>query len=74
MKDNPYQPMLATIENIKEEVGGQRAIKTFRIKFQDKDLQKNFDYNPGQCAMVSILGKGECMFAISCSWCQRPIW
>jgi len=67
MKDNPYQPMLATIENIKEEVGGQRAIKTFRIKFQDKNLQKNFDYNPGQCAMVSILGKGECMFAISSS-------
>ena len=49
MKENPYQPNLATIESIKEEVGGERAIKTFRLKFQDNDLQKNFTYQPGQC-------------------------
>ena len=67
MKENPYQPNLATIESIKEEVGGERAIKTFRLKFQDKDLQKNFTFQPGQCSMVSLLGQGECMFAISSS-------
>ena len=42
MIENPYQPMLATIENVKEEVGGQRAIKTFRLKFKDKEVQKSF--------------------------------
>jgi NAD(P)H-flavin reductase len=67
MKENPYQPNLATIESIKDEVGGERAIKTFRMKFQDPNLQKNFTFEPGQCAMVSLLGKGECMFAISSS-------
>jgi NAD(P)H-flavin reductase len=67
MNENPYQPWLATIDSVKEEVGGQRAIKTFKIKFQDKNLQKNFAFKPGQCAMISLLGKGECMFAISSS-------
>jgi len=67
MIENPYQPNLATIESIKEEVGGERSIKTFRLKFQDKTIQKNFTFQPGQCAMVSLLGKGECMFAISSS-------
>ena len=67
MNENPYQPWLATIDSGQEEVGGQRAIKTFKIKFQDKNLQKNFAFKPGQCAMISLLGKGECMFAISSS-------
>ena len=67
MNENPYQPWLAAIDSVKEEVGGQRAIKTFKIKFQDKNLQKNFAFKPGQCAMISLLGKGECMFAISSS-------
>jgi len=67
MNENPYQPWLATVDSVKEEVGGQRAIKTFKIKFQDKNLQKNFAFKSGQCAMISLLGKGECMFAISSS-------
>ena len=41
---NPYQPWLATIDDITEEVGGQRAIKTFKLKFQDKNIQKHFTY------------------------------
>jgi len=71
MNTNPYQPQLATIDDIREEVGGQRAIKTFRLKFQDKDIQNNFSYLPGQCAMVSLFGKGECFFAISSSPTQK---
>ena len=67
MKDNPYQPWLANIEEIRDEVGGQRPIKTFKLKFQDKELQNNFSYIPGQCAMVSLFGEGECFFAISSS-------
>ena len=67
MKDNPYQPWLATIDDIREEVGGVRPIKTFRLTFQDKNIQKNFTYLPGQCTMISLLGQGECFFAISSS-------
>ena len=67
MNNNPYQPWLATIDDIKEEVGGERAIKTFKLVFQDKNIQNNFTYLPGQCAMVSLVGKGECFFAISSS-------
>ena len=67
MKDNPYQPWLATIDDIREEVGGVRPIKTFRLKFQDKNIQKIFTYLPGQCTMISLLGQGECFFAISSS-------
>ena len=67
MKDNPYEPWLATVDEIRDEVGGQRPIKTFKLKFQDKKIQDNFSYVPGQCAMVSLLGMGECFFAISSS-------
>ncbi len=67
MKENPYEPWLATIDNIQHEVGGPRPIKTFRLIFQDKKIQNNFTYLPGQCAMVSLFGKGECFFAISSS-------
>ena len=68
---NPYQPWLATIDDVREEVGGQRAIKTFKLVFQDKNIQNNFTYLPGQCAMVSLLGKGECFFAVSSSPTQK---
>ena len=71
MKHNPYQPHLVTIDKIKEEVGGPRPIKTFRLIFQDNKIQNNFTYLPGQCAMVSLFGKGECFFAISSSPTQK---
>ena len=67
MNDNPYQPWSATIQQVKEEVGGERSIKTFKLRFNDDNVMKNFTYLPGQCAMVSLFGKGECMFAISSS-------
>jgi NAD(P)H-flavin reductase len=71
MKKNPYQLGLATIEDVREEVGGIRPIKTFKLRFQDEKLQNNFLYIPGQCVMVSLLGKGECFFAISSSPTKR---
>ena len=67
MNKNPYQPWLATIEDVREEVGGQRSIKTFRLKFKDEKIQKDFTFLPGQCTMISVFGKGECFFAISSS-------
>ncbi|HUT00094.1 MAG TPA: FAD-binding oxidoreductase, partial [Candidatus Thermoplasmatota archaeon] len=60
-------PLPATIEHIVEEVGGQRAIKTFRLVFTNAKKKQEFAFGPGQCVMVGLLGVGECMFAISSS-------
>lgn len=68
---NPYQPWLATINDIVDEVGGERGIKTFKLTFNDKKVQKKFTFKPGQCVMVSLFGVGECMFAISSSPTNR---
>lgn len=59
---NPYIPNLVRIEKIKKEVGGERPIRTFRVA-----KPAGFSQKPGQCAMVGLPGKGESMFAISCS-------
>lgn len=69
--ENPYLPWLATIESIKEEATSERPIKTFRLVIQDEEVRKNFSYVPGQCIMVSLLGTGECFFAISSSPTQK---
>lgn len=62
MNDNTYLPKLAEISDIKEEVGGARAVKTFRTVFLNGD---RFSFLPGQCAMLSVFGKGESMISIS---------
>jgi NAD(P)H-flavin reductase len=64
MACNTYIPKLAKIINIKEEVSGARPIKTFRTEFQDKN---GFSFKCGQCAMLSVFGKGESMISISSS-------
>ncbi|NOR12422.1 MAG: heterodisulfide reductase subunit F [Candidatus Aminicenantes bacterium] len=62
--ENAYLPKLAKIISIKEEVSGARPIKTFRAQLL---TDTNFSHRCGQCAMVSVFGKGESMFAISSS-------
>ena len=69
--NNPYLPHIATIEDIRDEAIGERAIKTFKVVFKDENIKNSFDYQPGQCAMVSLLGMGECFFAISSSPTQK---
>jgi len=64
MEHNPYIPKLARIISIKEEVGGLRPIKTFRTKFINEN---DFSFRCGQCAMLSVFGKGESMISISSS-------
>jgi len=59
---NCYLPEPAKIIDIKEEVSGQRAIKTFRTQFLNGNP---FSYRSGQCAMLSVFGKGESMISIS---------
>jgi NAD(P)H-flavin reductase len=64
MNENIYIPKLAKIIKIKEEVSGSRPIKTFRTQFVEKN---SFSHQCGQCAMLSVLGKGESMISISSS-------
>lgn len=63
-RNNTYIPRLAKIILIKEEVGGARPIKTFRTQFLNSN---NFSFKCGQCAMLSVFGKGESMISISSS-------
>ena len=62
MDHNAYIPRLAKLIEIKEEVGGSRPIKTFRTNFLNKN---DFSFRCGQCAMLSVFGKGESMISIS---------
>ncbi|MDH7511769.1 MAG: FAD/NAD(P)-binding protein [Clostridiales bacterium] len=64
MDHSVYIPKLAKIIQVKEEVGGARAIKTFRTVFANG---QGFDHRCGQCAMLSVFGKGESMISISSS-------
>ena len=64
MNPNAYLQKLARIVSVKEEVGGARAIKTFKMQFVGRD---GFSHQCGQCAMLSIFGKGESMISISSS-------
>jgi NAD(P)H-flavin reductase len=64
MDHNVYLPQLARIIEIKEEVGGARPIKTFRTNFINGS---GFVHRCGQCAMLSVFGKGESMISISSS-------
>jgi len=64
MTDNIYLPKLGRIAGIEEETRGARAIKTFKVEFPDGD---GFEHDCGQCAMLSIFGRGESMISIASS-------
>jgi len=55
-------PRPARIEAIEEETPD---VKTFHVAFADSPPSLPFEYGPGQCAMVSVLGTGECMISLS---------
>jgi sulfhydrogenase subunit gamma (sulfur reductase) len=59
---NPYLPEVATVLEIIEETP---TIKTFRMRFDDPEVQKNFTFSPGQVGQLGIFGVGEATFAIS---------
>lgn len=68
---NPYLPHLAVIQDIRDEVGGERPIKTFKVAFQEATARENFTYKPGQGIMVGLFGEGESFFALSSSPTDR---
>jgi len=59
---NPYLPEVATVVQIIDETP---TIKTFRLRFDDPEVQKNFSFLPGQVGQLGIFGVGESTFAIS---------
>jgi len=59
---NSYLPEVATVIQIIEETP---TIKTFRVRFDDPEVQKNFSFAPGQVGQLGIFGVGESTFAIS---------
>jgi NAD(P)H-flavin reductase len=65
MSENVYLPKMAEIVDIKDEIGGPRAIKTYSVRMVNKEDE--FDYECGQCAMLSIFGRGEAMISICSS-------
>ncbi|MBK1730694.1 FAD/NAD(P)-binding protein [Thiococcus pfennigii] len=64
MTDNSYLPQIGRIADIQEETRGARAIKTFQVEFPDSE---GFEHDCGQCAMLSIFGRGESMISIASS-------
>jgi NAD(P)H-flavin reductase len=69
MEPNPYLPRPATVLSVREEVGGERPIKTFRVRFLDE--RDAFTHACGQCAMISAFGGGEAMISIASSPLER---
>jgi NAD(P)H-flavin reductase len=66
LSSNAYLPHIAKIVKIKEEVAGLRGIKTFRTQLNPGNGNSNtFTFRCGQCAMLSVFGKGESMISIS---------
>ncbi|MEE8317823.1 MAG: FAD/NAD(P)-binding protein [Candidatus Omnitrophota bacterium] len=60
--ENIYLPHIAEIVDIKEETPD---IKTFKLRFRDKGIEKSFSYRPGQFVEFSVPGEGESPFCIS---------
>jgi NAD(P)H-flavin reductase len=60
--ENPYVPFKAEIIDIRQEVKGVRAIKTFRMRLVGRE---RFDYKPGHGCLVSVFGRGESWFTIA---------
>ena len=58
----PLVPAMATVKEIVPETGSG-DVKTFRLEFDEP--KDRFSHRPGQCAMVSVFGAGECMISIS---------
>ena len=55
-------PKIGVVTNVRKDTAD---VKTFRVV--GTDGKKLFEHMPGQCAMVSIPGVGECMFSITSS-------
>ena len=62
MMNENLMPRIGVVTDIRKDTPD---VKTFRVV--GLDGKKLFEHLPGQCAMVSIPGVGECMFSITSS-------
>jgi sulfhydrogenase subunit gamma (sulfur reductase) len=62
LNSNIYRPHRAVIEAIRNEA---QNVKTFSLRFQNPDVDKAFDYRPGQFVQVSVLHQGEAPISIT---------
>lgn len=62
LSGNPYLPEVATVVQIIQETP---TIKTFRVRFDDPEVQRNFSFRPGQVGQLGVFGVGEATFAIT---------
>jgi len=63
---NPYLPYPVRIEEIIVETD-DRSLRTFKLKFLNKEHEEAFKYMPGQFAEISVPGKGEVPIGIASS-------
>ena len=63
---NPYLPYPVRIEEIRVETD-DKSLRTFKLKFLDKEHENKFKYLPGQFAELSVAGKGEVPIGIASS-------
>jgi len=61
---NIYKPEIVTIEEIIDET---IDTKTFRLKFKDPEVAKNFSFKAGQFGEYTAFGAGESTFCIASS-------
>ena len=57
-----YKPRLMSVETITQETGD---VKTFRLTPSENGDSIGLDWQPGQFAMFSVFGSGECPFGIA---------
>ncbi len=63
-QDNVYLPHIAVVEKVIDE---SPAVRTFHLNFKDEKLRKEFTFESGQFAELSVFGIGEAPFCISSS-------
>ncbi len=66
MTEENLIPKIGVVTDIRKDTPD---VKTFRVV--GTDGKKLFEHLPGQCAMVSVPGEGECMFSITSSPTNR---
>ena len=59
---NPYLPQIATVLEVITET---HNIKSFRLRLDDEDAWRNFNFEPGQLGQLSLFGAGESTFVIN---------
>ena len=64
MCQNIYKPYLMEIESITEEAP---EVKTFKLRFKNKEDAEKFSFKAGQFGEYSVIGEGESTFCIASS-------